>query len=104
MRTNDDPLARMRVSTAGYAGLTKSLCDAADRHCHGRVVAVTEGGYDLTALKGCLESTLAVLDGAQSVPQSSSRDPASRWPSRRCGRRRYEVSPQSSVVVGSSVW
>jgi acetoin utilization deacetylase AcuC-like enzyme len=65
-----DPLARMRLSTAGYAGLTKSLCDAADTHCHGRVVAVTEGGYDLTALKGCLESTLAVLDGA-SVPAAA---------------------------------
>ena len=60
-----DPLARMRLSTAGYAGLTKSLCAAADRHCHGRVVAVTEGGYDLSALKACLESTIAVLDGAE---------------------------------------
>jgi acetoin utilization deacetylase AcuC-like enzyme len=59
-----DPLARMRLSTPGYAGLTKSLCDVADTHCHGRIVAVTEGGYDLTALKGCLESTIAVLDGA----------------------------------------
>ena len=59
-----DPLARMRLSTPGYAALTKSLCDAADRHCHGRIVAVTEGGYDLAALKGCLESSIAVLDGA----------------------------------------
>jgi acetoin utilization deacetylase AcuC-like enzyme len=59
-----DPLGRMRLTTGGYAVLTKSLCDAADRHCHGRVVAVTEGGYDLTALKGCLETTLSVLDGA----------------------------------------
>ncbi len=57
-----DPLARMRLSTSGYAALTKTLCDAADRHCHGRVVAVTEGGYDLTALKGCLESTITVLE------------------------------------------
>jgi len=65
-----DSLARMRLSTAGYTALTKSLCDAADRHCHGRVVAVTEGGYDLTALKACLESTIAVLDGA-SVPLPS---------------------------------
>ena len=32
------------------------------------MVAVTEGGYDLTALKGCLESSMAVLDGAP-VPQ-----------------------------------
>ena len=58
-----DPLAHMRVSTSGYAGLTTALCAAADRHCHGRVVAVTEGGYDLTALKACLESSIAVLDG-----------------------------------------
>jgi acetoin utilization deacetylase AcuC-like enzyme len=59
-----DPLARMRLSTGGYTALTKILCDAADRHCHGRVVAVTEGGYDLDALKACLENTIAVLDGA----------------------------------------
>jgi acetoin utilization deacetylase AcuC-like enzyme len=68
-----DPLAQMRLSTAGYATLTKSLCDAADRHCHGRVVAVTEGGYDLTALKACLESTISILDGAtvDSLPAES---------------------------------
>lgn len=59
-----DPLARMRLSTHGYATLTRSLCDAADRHCHGRVVAVTEGGYDLIALKACLESSISILDGA----------------------------------------
>jgi len=63
-----DPLARMRLSTHGYATLTKSLCDAADKHCHGRVVAVTEGGYDLIALKACLESSISILDGAV-VPQ-----------------------------------
>ena len=66
-----DPLARMRLSTSGYAGLTKSLCDAADRHCHGRVVAVTEGGYDLSALKACLESTMTVLDGGAAPPPDS---------------------------------
>jgi acetoin utilization deacetylase AcuC-like enzyme len=59
-----DPLARMRLSTYGYATLTRALCEAADRHCHGRVVAVTEGGYDLTALKACLQTTVALLDGS----------------------------------------
>ena len=62
-----DPLARMRLSTGGYAGLTTVLCNAADRHCQGRVVVVTEGGYDVTALKACLESSMAVLDG-RTVP------------------------------------
>jgi acetoin utilization deacetylase AcuC-like enzyme len=71
-----DPLARMRLSTAGYAGLTRSLCDAADRHCHGRIVAITEGGYDLSALKSCLESTVAVLDGAPQSPASNDPRPA----------------------------
>jgi acetoin utilization deacetylase AcuC-like enzyme len=66
-----DPLARMRLSTNGYTALTKTLCAAADRHCHGRVVAVTEGGYDLDALKACLENTIAVLDGAAIESQPS---------------------------------
>ena len=71
-----DPLARMRVTTAGYTALTKSLCDAADRHCHGRVIAVTEGGYDLAALKACLESTISVLDGATIAAPSETPRPA----------------------------
>jgi acetoin utilization deacetylase AcuC-like enzyme len=71
-----DPLARMRLTTAGYTQLTKSLCDAADRHCHGRVVAVTEGGYDLGALKACLESTVSVLDGATVPPPTDTPRPA----------------------------
>jgi acetoin utilization deacetylase AcuC-like enzyme len=69
-----DPLARMRLSTAGYASLTKSLCDAADRHCEGRIAAVTEGGYDLNALRACLESTVAVLAGSP-PPMPSSSEP-----------------------------
>lgn len=63
-----DPLARMRLSAAGYASLTTSLCEAADRHCQGRVLAVTEGGYHLSALKACLDSTVGVLAG---VPSSA---------------------------------
>jgi acetoin utilization deacetylase AcuC-like enzyme len=71
-----DPLARMRLTTAGYRGLTKALCDAADRHCHGRIVAVTEGGYDLSALRACLDSTIAVLDGAPIQPPADTPRPA----------------------------
>jgi acetoin utilization deacetylase AcuC-like enzyme len=68
-----DPLARMRLSTAGYASLTAALSEAADRHCHGRIVAVTEGGYDLDALKACLQTTVSVLDGSpvQSSPEAA---------------------------------
>ena len=54
----------MRLSTAGYALLTRLLRDVADRHCAGRMVAVTEGGYDLVALEACLEATAGVLNGS----------------------------------------
>jgi acetoin utilization deacetylase AcuC-like enzyme len=56
----DDPLASMRVSTQGYAGIVRTLRDAAARiGCP--IALVTEGGYDLAALHGCLDATLEVL-------------------------------------------
>ena len=73
-----DPLGGMLVSAAGYASMTVRLRAAADTHCGGRLVAVTEGGYDLTALKACLTETLAVMSGptpspAPTAPGSSER-------------------------------
>ena len=59
----DDPLGALQLSTGQYARLTRLLVDVADRHCGGRLVAVTEGGYDLEALGACLRGALAVLDG-----------------------------------------
>jgi len=56
----DDPLASMRVSTAGYGAIVASLRDAAARiGCP--IAVVTEGGYDLEALRACLDATLDVL-------------------------------------------
>ena len=41
----DDPLASMRMTTAGYAAVVKSLADVAARiGCP--MALVTEGGYD----------------------------------------------------------
>jgi acetoin utilization deacetylase AcuC-like enzyme len=56
-----DPLAAMRMSAAGYAELVSMLKSSAVRS--GVVAAVTEGGYDLPALRECLDASLAVLDG-----------------------------------------
>jgi acetoin utilization deacetylase AcuC-like enzyme len=46
----DDPLAQMRLSESGFARITATLVDVAERHCGGRVVSVLEGGYNLRAL------------------------------------------------------
>jgi acetoin utilization deacetylase AcuC-like enzyme len=62
----NDPLASMRLSTAGYAAVVKHLKDCADRLA-APIACVTEGGYELTALAACLEASFAVLDGGSSV-------------------------------------
>ena len=53
-----DPLAGLRMTTAGYAGIVSRLNDAAGRLCEGRIAFVTEGGYHLSALRECLEAVI----------------------------------------------
>jgi acetoin utilization deacetylase AcuC-like enzyme len=64
-----DPLASMRVTTAGYAALVRHLVQVAERH--GVMALVTEGGYELTALAACLEATLLAVDGARAAPSGT---------------------------------
>jgi acetoin utilization deacetylase AcuC-like enzyme len=55
-----DPLGQLRMTTAGFGRLTKMLVSAADELCEGRVVLVTEGGYDLKALGDSLKAVITV--------------------------------------------
>lgn len=55
-----DPLGQLRMTAAGFGRLTKALVDLAGDVCHGRVVLVTEGGYDLDALRDSLTAVIAV--------------------------------------------
>lgn len=57
-----DPLAGMRMTTAGYARLVALIDDAARRLCGRRIALVTEGGYHLEALRDCLEATIQVIN------------------------------------------
>jgi acetoin utilization deacetylase AcuC-like enzyme len=54
-----DPLASMRVTSAGYARIVRLLKTTAGRH--GALALVTEGGYELTALAECLDLSIAEL-------------------------------------------
>jgi acetoin utilization deacetylase AcuC-like enzyme len=63
----DDPLGGMRVSTDQLGRLTALLADIGNECCEGRVVALTEGGYDLKALAGCLRNVTRVLAGEAST-------------------------------------
>jgi len=70
-----DPLASMRVTTAGYASLMNRL-----RFWSGgsALAVVTDGGYDLTALGECVEASLRVLDAAEIAGWEPSGQPAPR--------------------------
>ena len=54
-----DPLGGMRVTPDGFAAMTRILLNIADACCHGRFVAVLEGGYHVA---GLTKSVKAVLE------------------------------------------
>ena len=59
----NDPLAGMRVTSAYFGHLTAAIAAVADECCKGRLVAVTEGGYDLAALAESLRASIRALEG-----------------------------------------
>ena len=67
-----DPLAGMRMTTEGYGQLTARLLAAADELCEGRIVFVTEGGYDTSALAECCQRVID-LASAEPAPQPAER-------------------------------
>ena len=56
-----DPLAGMRLGSSAFGAMIAHIRHVADACCAGRVVAVTEGGYDLVALAESLTAALEVL-------------------------------------------
>jgi acetoin utilization deacetylase AcuC-like enzyme len=57
----DDPLAGMRLTGDYFGRLMRAIADVANATARGRLVAVTEGGYDLAGLAGSLRASLAAL-------------------------------------------
>ncbi len=72
-----DPLASMRMTATGYMRIVRRLKDAALRS--GGLALVTEGGYDLAALRECLDATIDVLTaGDTDLGDETLRRPAPR--------------------------
>jgi len=55
-----DPLAGLELEEPDFAWVTSRLLEAARRHAQGRLVSILEGGYDLDALKACLQEVIRV--------------------------------------------
>jgi acetoin utilization deacetylase AcuC-like enzyme len=73
-----DPLGGMRMTTAGYGRLTSRILAAADELCEGRALFVTEGGYDMRALRECIEVVIAEASGSASAAEAVSSPPSAR--------------------------
>ena len=58
--------------------MTAALAQLADECCDGRMVVVTEGGYDLPALGACLDATVEVLAAAATATPAAPAAPTPR--------------------------
>jgi acetoin utilization deacetylase AcuC-like enzyme len=56
-----DPLGGMRLTSDAFAAMTAQLRSVAEECCGGRLVVVTEGGYDFRALADSLRAVVGVL-------------------------------------------
>ena len=76
------------MTAPGFANLTRLLLGVAARHAGGRIVLVTEGGYDLDGLATSLHATLeACAEGAPAALPAVAGDRTPR-PARRPRRPR----------------
>jgi acetoin utilization deacetylase AcuC-like enzyme len=46
-----DPLAQFKLETEDFYIITKRILETSKNFCHGKVVSILEGGYDLGALR-----------------------------------------------------
>ena len=58
-----DPLANLNLVEQDFAWATGKLMEIADRKCHGRVVSLLEGGYDLDGLARSVAAHVLTLMG-----------------------------------------
>jgi acetoin utilization deacetylase AcuC-like enzyme len=93
-----DPLGGMRLSTGAFGAMTADLREVAEQCCQGRVVAVTEGGYDLEALAASMDGVLEILSAA--APSGR----AGRWPTSEIASTRGRTSVEAARQALRATW
>ena len=64
----DDPLAEICLEAEDFGWATAALCQVAEETCHGRIISILEGGYDLNALQLCAVAHVEALAAAGAGP------------------------------------
>jgi acetoin utilization deacetylase AcuC-like enzyme len=90
-----DPLGGMRLTTPSFPAMTLALRRVADACCGGRIVLVTEGGYDLHALADCLDGVVDTLVSAPGEPA---------WPTSGIASTRGEAAISATQQVLAPFW
>jgi acetoin utilization deacetylase AcuC-like enzyme len=90
-----DPLGGMRVTTPAFGAMTLALRQVAEECCRGRMVLLTEGGYNLEALAASLDGALTALHGPAGKPV---------WPGTDIGSQRGAVAADWSRKALSRFW
>lgn len=62
-----DPLAMAELSLSGYAQLTRLLVETANELCHGRILFILEGGYQIDALSYAILNSFYALLGQDKI-------------------------------------
>lgn len=64
-----DPLGGMELESAAFGGMARAVVELADELGHGRVGALLEGGYDLTALRDSVAALGRALVAPADAPE-----------------------------------
>ena len=92
-----DPLAGMRLTSGAFGAMTMELRKVAEECCDGRLVLVTEGGYDLRALAESLEGVVESL-------AASAKSPSVRWPASGVASDRGRVAVNAAKRALAPYW
>lgn len=93
-----DPLGGMRLTTEAFSAMTMELRAVAEECCLGRIVAVTEGGYDLMALRASLDAVVETLSRPISAGCSA------KWPASDVAAVRGRTSVDAVRSVLAPFW
>jgi acetoin utilization deacetylase AcuC-like enzyme len=90
-----DPLAGMRLTSVAFGAMTMELRGVAEECCEGRMVLMTEGGYDLRALTESLEAVVDSLAASSAEPK---------WPASGVASDRGRAAVNAAKRVLAPYW
>jgi acetoin utilization deacetylase AcuC-like enzyme len=96
-----DPLARMNLHSDSYRSMTRSIADAAERLCGGRLAIVHEGGYSETYVPFCGQAVVEALSGETSDVVDPLMEMALAWqPEERFDALQFQILEEMAQALG----